>query len=116
MCGCVGEGERGRGCKWSKLCGVSCSVKTIVVQSGLLRWANMVAARGGEKMVGPSGREGQKRSTSLMEAQVAPLGLQVFPQQTPTVEQVFWRMNNVMAHCQGRGGKVYRTIGSCTPR
>ena len=80
MCGCVGEGERGRGWKWSKLCGVSCSVKTIVVQSGLLRWANMVAARGGEKMVGPSGREGQKRSTSLMEGQVAPLGLQVFPQ------------------------------------
>ena len=93
MCGCVGEGERGRGWKWSKLCGVSCSVKTIVVQSGLLRWANMVAARGGgEKMVGLSGREGQKRSTSLMEGQVAPLGplwkhlqpqslgLQVFPQ------------------------------------
>ena len=39
-----------------------------------------VAARGGEKMVGLSGREGQKRSTSLMEGQVAPLGLQVFPQ------------------------------------
>ena len=39
-----------------------------------------VAARGGEKMVGPSGCEGQKRSTSLMDGQVAPLGVQVFPQ------------------------------------
>ena len=26
MCGCVGEGERGRGWKWSKLCGVSAGV------------------------------------------------------------------------------------------
>ena len=26
MCGCVREGERGRGWKWSKLCGVSVGV------------------------------------------------------------------------------------------
>ena len=44
-------------------------------------------------MVGPSGREGQKRSTSLMDGQVAPLGLQVFPQETPTVEQAVLGMH-----------------------
>ena len=51
----------------------------------------------GEKLVGPSGCHGDQRSTSLMDGQVAPLGLQVFPQETPTVEQAFWSKDNVMA-------------------
>ena len=60
------------------------------------------ASGGGEKMMSPSGK-GQvatrggwtrggngrgvgEKSNSLMDGQVAALGLQVFPQETPTVE------------------------------
>ena len=41
----------------------------------------------------PSGCHGHQRSTSLMDGQVAPLGLQVFPQETPTVEQAVLGMH-----------------------
>ena len=41
----------------------------------------------------PSGCHGHQRSTSLLHGQVAPLGLQVFPQETPTAEQAVLGMH-----------------------
>ena len=41
----------------------------------------------------PSGCHGHQRSTSLLHGQVAPLGLQVFPHETPTVEQAVLGMH-----------------------
>ena len=60
-----------------------------------------VATRGGWT-AGGNGRGGGKRIHSLIEGQVAALGLQVFPQKTPSVMQrVVWGEHNVMVHSVG---------------